>query len=198
MGRHIAVPAKAGPGYLSLAWAEVLLRRLGWLTLPRLGLRARFSGWASAPGSSAGPPLLRAGWAGINSPAGRPAPAGPSSPAAPAGPSSPAAPAGPACPGWAPSRPPSAPPPGPPLQRARLGWIRRIRPGRDSSPGPLRHARLGRIRRIRPSRDFFPWAAIYAMFRPGQAGIPWPRPDYSSSGPRFTTSGIYDTSPTYL
>jgi hypothetical protein len=29
------------------------------------------------------------------------------------------------------------------------------------------------------------------LFRPGQAGIPWPRPDYYSTRPIFIPSGIF-------
>jgi hypothetical protein len=54
---------------------------------------------------------------------------------------------------------------------------------------------------------FLPRASICAMFWLGQAGIPWPRPDYPLSGrdsslfadlappgPRFTSSGTYSSS----
>jgi hypothetical protein len=38
------------------------------------------------------------------------------------------------------------------------------------------------------------WATFCLLFWPGQAGIPWPRPDYSSPGPRLTPSGIFTSS----
>jgi hypothetical protein len=98
-------------------------------------------------------------------------------------------PAGPACrlgyyPGWAPR--PARPGGLPPVQ-TRLGRIRRIRHGRDYSSRPLS------LNTGWAGLYYFGWAAFYALFRPGQAGIPWPRSDYSSPGPRFTPSGSFSS-----
>jgi hypothetical protein len=96
-------------------------------------------------------------------------------------------------PGWA-ARP--AAPAGLPAAPAMLPPAGRhlpLRPGWAGSGGsglagnPLQAAtllpRLGRIK--------YPgWVAFYSLFRLGQAGIPWPRPDYYPLRPKFISSGI--------
>jgi hypothetical protein len=77
----------------------------------------------------------------------------------------------------------------------RLGFLH-LRPGWAglgesglagiSPSGPLCKFRLGRIK-------YSGWATFCLLFRPGQAGIPWPRPDYPLSRPRFASSGIYSS-----
>jgi hypothetical protein len=125
-------------------------------------------GWqASAP---AGPPAPRPprlgrlrffpGWAGV--PASR---AGHFAPV----PAWAGIPAGlPGLPSWAPGR------------RPRLGLFLVSRLG--SMPAGLL-SRLGRI-------QYVGWVTSCTLFRLGQAGIPWPRPDYYPPGPGFTPSGI--------
>jgi hypothetical protein len=173
VGRHIAAPAKAGPGQLHPAgsgcshpgWAD-FLPPAGPASSLRLG---------RLPSSRMGLPFVRPGWAsGLATRLGRsfrPRPGGPTSPQRPAGPDQEDS----AWPGFF-SRPPSTSPGWASSTRAPAGRL-------------LCSARLGRIRRIRPGRDYFLWAAIPrpGFFYSGWArpGFPWPRPDYLFLG-RFS------------
>jgi hypothetical protein len=150
-----------------------------WETSSRLGLSRAHPGWAG-----------RAGWAGI--PARLPAPRASGPPLL-------------RPPGWAsrqrPGRADSPPPrvgwqstaPGGLAVRSP-GWAGAQAPGWAGAQAPgwaAFHPWPGRLSTSRlplfdPGWAGFKcsgWAAICAIFRPGQAGIPWPRPDYSSSRP---------------
>jgi hypothetical protein len=101
------------------------------------------------------------------------------------------------CPGWAGS---SVPRLGQIRSQAgalsRPGWADTVpRLGQDLQPpaGPLRILQAGLARPTFPAQAGIPytgWAGFCVLFRPGQAGIPWPGPDYSSPGLKFTSSGI--------
>jgi hypothetical protein len=100
-------------------------------------------------------------------------------------------------PGWAalltcaPGRPPpvlypAGPDQGDPAWPGFLPWVSLTSPGRVF---------LGRSFAGQAGIRLYPgWTAFCSLFRPGQAGIPWPRPDYSSPRPRFATSETYSSS----
>jgi hypothetical protein len=155
-------------------------RRLGRSSSLPAGLAGRSPGWAETQppgqaGSSSRPaprdPLrlgLPAGWAGVPAGPGPGPPAGPLPPTLPGRHFFPAPRLGSLHlhPGWA------------GLGESGLAGI--------SPSGPLCQFRLGRIK-------YSGWATFCLLFRPGQAGIPWPKLDYPLSRPRFASSGIYSS-----
>jgi hypothetical protein len=131
-----------------------------------------------------------------------PVPAGPSGRLPRLGSLAGSAPAGPQprCPGTPPSRlpwvgiPAGCSPTGRPFQ---AGAFRFVSPAGPAIPfGPPSPQRLAgsdpawpgfftRPPSLSPGwarLEYSGWAALSALFRPGQAGIPWPRPDYSFPG----------------
>jgi hypothetical protein len=81
----------------------------------------------------------------------------------------------------------------------RLGRIPLQAAFSSSTPGgPFFLPRLGRRAQAGiPKQVGIPlfWlGCLCALFRLGKAGIPWPRPDYYSPGPRFTPSDVFYSS----